>query len=96
MDNKIPDGQLRKVLDPLTVIVFLFFTRLLLFAENISFCNNRKLYKRILEAFSGMAVNHHDLSGIEDTLAVLSIKRRSAPDPEDPLPDALPLSGSLT
>ena len=74
MDNKIPDGQLRKVLDPLTVIVFLFFTRLLLFAENISFCNNRKLYKRILEAFSGMAVNHHDLSGIEDTLAVLSIK----------------------
>ena len=74
MDNKIPDGQLRKVLDPLTVIVFLFFTRLLLFAENISFCNNRKLYKRILKALSCMAVNHHDLSGIEDTLAVLSIK----------------------
>ena len=37
MDNKIPDGQLRKVLDPLTVIVFLFFTRLLLFAEKYQF-----------------------------------------------------------
>ena len=42
MNNKITNGKLCKILDPVSAVLFLFFTLFLLFAENIGFRHHCK------------------------------------------------------
>ena len=74
MNNKISNGKLCKILDPVSAVLFLFFALLLLFAENIGFRHHCKFDQRILEATSCMTIDHHDLSGTDDTIHVLAVK----------------------
>ena len=68
VDNKIPDGKLRKILDTVSTVLFLLFALLLLFAENVCFRHHRKFDQRILETTARMAINNHDLAGAYDTV----------------------------
>ena len=74
VDNKIPDGKLRKILDTVSTVLFLLFALLLLFAENVCFRHHRKFDQRILETTARMAINNHDLAGAYDTVCILSVK----------------------
>ena len=74
VDNQIPNGKLRKILDTVSAVLFLFFALLLLFAENIRFCHHRKFDQRILETTARMAINNHDLAGAYDTVCILAVK----------------------
>ena len=74
MYDIISDGQLRKILDTIAVICFFLLFFLLFLAENIRFRNNRKLYKGIFKAMSGMSVNHHNFSRIDNPVIILPVK----------------------
>ena len=74
MDNKISNRKLRKILNTVAAVLFLFFALLLLFAKNIRLCHHREFDQRILESTSCMAINNHDLTGIDDTAVILAVK----------------------
>ena len=74
MDNKISNRKLRKILNTVSAVLFLFFVLLLLFAKNICLCHHREFDQRILESTSCMAINNHDLTGIDDTAVILAVK----------------------
>ena len=75
MYHEIADGQLRKILNTVSLIGFLFLPGFLLLAENIRFRDHRELDQRIFESFSGVSVNRHDLARLQDPVCVLPVKR---------------------
>ena len=75
MYHEIADGKLRKILDAISLICFLFLPGFLLFAENIRFRDHRELDQRVFESFSGVSVDCHDLSRLQDPVCILPVKR---------------------
>ena len=74
MNHIVPDRQLCKILDSFSIVGFFLFLFFLFLTENISLCNYCKFDQRILKAFPGVSVHNHNLTRINQSVIVLSVK----------------------
>lgn len=74
MNYKISNRKLCKILNALSIIILFLFSLFLLMAKNIRFCHDYKLGQRILKSLFRMAINHHDLSRLNLSVIILTVK----------------------
>ena len=70
----VSNGKFREVLDSLSIVFFFLFTLFLLFSKDICLCDDCKFDQRIFKSPPCMAIRHHDLSRLQNTLRILSVK----------------------
>ena len=70
----VSNGKFRKVLDSLSIVFFFLFTLFLLFSKDICLCDDCKFNQRIFKSPPRMAIDHHDLSRLQNTIRILSVE----------------------